>query len=140
MKRKLPLILLLISLAFNAFFVGGFFWAKAKMKQAHSLEERAWMLAEKLELTEEQSRTFANLLERYQKLRDQKQPRREEFWAEMLKDKPDPQVLEEYMIGLAADEYRLQMLDLIQEFMDSLTSQQREKFVERINNRRSSSK
>ena len=138
MKRKLPLILLVISLAFNAFFIGGFFWAKDKMAKARSREGRARMIAEKLDLDDAQNKVFEDLLARYMKLREEKGPRREAFWTEMLKDEPDRQKLVDFMVGEEADNHRLEMLTLIEKFIGSLRAEQREKFVEMVKKRSSS--
>ena len=96
------------------------------------------MIAERLDLDDAQSKVFEGLLDRYKTLRKEKGPRREAFWSEMLKDEHDRQKLEDYMVGEEADKYRMEMLKLIEEFIDSLRAEQREKFVEMVKKRGSS--
>lgn len=140
MKRKLPLILLLISLAFNVFGVVGFICAKARMARMHSPEGRARYIAKKLDLDEGQMTAFDGLLARYLELREERAPQRDEFLDEMLKDEPDRPALVELMTGEQADKHRLARLDLMLEFFDLLRPEQRQKFVEMMKKYRSGSK
>ena len=133
-------ILLAISLAFNASFVLGYVNARKAPEKAHTLEGRARMMAEKLQLDEQQSAIFEESLAKFTELRQARDSHRQAFYDELLKPQPDPKVLENFSIGPATQEYRLARLALMRNFVEMLRPDQREMFVEMIRSRNSSSR
>lgn len=139
MKTKLPWILLLISVAFNAFFAVGFLEAKSGMSKAHSLEGRAELLAKRLKLDDQQRKAMEGLVEEARRLRKARAPRRDALLAEIMKDKPDEKALEDLVNGAAANKHRLDRLALIRKMIDLLRPEQRDKWVDLIKKRTSAS-
>ena len=119
MKTKTLTILLVISLAFNAFCAVGFVCAKRRMRLLHSPQGRMEFLAKKLDLTEEQ---YNNFKQRRQSMGEKRQA----FLDELIKDKPNQKLLEKLALEKLAHR---------QEFMRDLSSEQRQMFVEIINKR-----
>ena len=137
--KTLLAILLAISLAFNAFFVLGYVRARKAPQTAHTLEGRARMMAEKLQLDEKQHAIFEECLAEFTELRQARDSQRQAFLDELLKPAPDQKVLESYSVGPEAVGYRLARLTLMRKFVDMLSPAQREMFVEMIRSRNSSS-
>ena len=133
-------ILLPISLAFNASFVLGYVRARKAPQTAHTLEGRARIMAEKLQLDEQQQAIFEESLAEFTELRQAREPQRQAFFDELLKPQPDPKVLEDFSIGPATAEYRLARLALMQDFVEMLRPDQRKMFVEMIRSRNSSNR
>ena len=135
MNTKLLSILLAVSLGFNVFCAIGSFQAKRRKQQAHSQakerrqlahspQARMERFAKKLNLNEEQ-------YERFQQRRQSMGPKRQAFLAELIKEEPDQKLLESFA---------LERIVLMQEFMRDLSPEQKQKFVEIINKRFSTSR
>lgn len=133
-------ILLAVSLAFNVFFVLRYTQARMEPHRAHSMEGRARMMAEKLQLDSQQDARFEESLAEFNDLRQTREPQRQAFFDELLKPVPDRKVLENYSVGPEAVEYRLARLALMRKFVDMLRPDQREMFVQMIRNKNSSSR
>ena len=89
------------------------------MRFGHGSRGRMQRWAKKLDLTDEQ-------VERFKQRRQSMGAKRQAFFAELIKDKPDQKLLEKLA---------LEKLALKQEFMSDLTLEQRQKFVKMINKR-----
>ena len=139
MKAKAPWILLAVSLAFNVFFTVGYVRAKGRMAKCRGFKGRARIIARKLKLDDRRQQEFENVLGEFDQLRKDRAPQRDAFMAELIKDKPDEKVLEEFMAGEAATTRRLAKLALMRKFIGLLSPQQREQYVQLIKKRRSSS-
>jgi len=139
MKAKIPWILLAVSLAFNVFFAIGYVQAKDRMAKSRGFKARARMIARKLDLDDRQQKAFEDILGQFDQLRKDRAPQRDAFMAELIKDEPDDRRLEEYMTGEEAKNRRLANLALMRKFIGILTPQQRQKYVELVKERRSSS-
>jgi len=87
MTRRLPWILLMISLTFNFFFAGGFLHARSEAEQAEEPRGRAEVLAERLGLSEQQKREFLQMRRQTraeaQRIRARMDSARESLWASM---------------------------------------------------------
>ena len=123
-------ILLAISLAFNVFFAVGYFQACKEAEIAQTLEGRAKMMAQKLNLDVQQYKVFEGLLAEFVQLREAKNAQRDAFLSELLKDEPDEKVLENFCAGDSAKQHRLAGLALMRKFIGILHPHQRELFVE----------
>jgi hypothetical protein len=137
--KFLPWILLAASLAFNVFFAAGYVRAKGRMQRVRTFRGRAEMLAKRLQLDERQMQVFQELLAEVEQLRKDRAPQREAFLAEIIKDRPDEKLLEDFVAGQSASKHRLTRLGLMRRFMGLLRPQQREKFAEMVKKRSSSS-
>lgn len=137
MKAKLY-ILLAVSLAFNVFAVLGYLLPHAKPHHSRSAQQRAQIMAEKLGLDAQQQAIYEQMMVTHVKLRDARSPRRKAFYAELLKEDPDEQVIKDYFTSSSSDEHRLAMLALMEKFLGSLTTEQRRMFVDTMNTGHSS--
>ena len=131
-------IVLIVSLAFNIFFVLGFFQAGKQEKRAKTLEGRARIMAAKLSLDQQQNELFEELLTDFTQLRQDRTDQRSEFYSELIKDKPNEKRLKDFCVGKSARKHRLDTLALMQRFIGILRPQQREMFLEIVNSRNSS--
>jgi Spy/CpxP family protein refolding chaperone len=139
MKAKLPWILLVISVAFNAFFIVGGLHAKSRVAKAHTLEGRAALFAKRLELDDQQRKVLDGLVEEARRLRQTSAPRLEAFLAEVTKDQPDEKALTDLVNGPAASQDRLDRVALIRKVVALLRPEQRDKWVEMVKKRTSAS-
>jgi len=135
MRPRLPWLLLAVSMAFNAFFAFGYLQGEAHAGQRRSFRDRARAMARQLDLDDRQLQAFEQILEGYERLREARAPQREAFWAELVKDRPDEKLLDDYMAGEPARRDRLAKLALIQKMIALLSPQQREKLVQLVKKR-----
>ena len=140
MKARLPWLLVAVSVVFNAFFLIGFLQARAEAERPRTFLEKAHRMAERLDLDEQQMAQFEHLVDEFGRLREQRAPDRDAFLAEMVKEDPDEKVLENYVAGEAAIEYRLNRLSLTRKLVGLLTPEQRERFSEMIQKHTAASK
>ncbi len=119
MGTRILTILLAVSLGFNVFCTVGSLHNKKMRRLAHSPQGRWELMAKELDLTEEQ---YQRLQQRHQRMG----PKRQTFLAELIKNKPDQKLLESFA---------LERIALMQEFMSDLSPEQKQKFVEMINQR-----
>jgi hypothetical protein len=140
MKTKLPWILLIASAVFNVSFAVGFLAADGDSGTKLSTRERAMALAKKMDLSESQMPAFLTLVDRYEQLRQSRTPQREAFMNELVRPEPDQKILEDYVVGPDARQYRLDRLALMREFMDLLTNEQRTRFADLVSGASSSPK
>lgn len=137
MTAKVPWILLIVSLAFNATFAVGFFKARAEPDAPRTFRQRAAIIAKQLQLDEQQLTAFEAVLNEKEQLRDSRSAQREGFMTEMMKDTPDDEVLEEYVAGASAIKYRLSQLAIMRKIIAILRPSQREKLVQIVKKRHS---
>lgn len=138
MKAKAPWTLLLVSLAFNVFFAAGYVRAWGRTRR-RGFKGWARTIARKLDLDDRQQQQLDSIVGEFDQLRKDRAPQRDAFMAELIKDKPDQKLLEEFVAGEAAKTRRLAKLALMRKFIGLLTPQQREQFVQLVKKRRSSS-
>ena len=131
--------LLVISLVLNVFLVLDYVQAGKEPDRSRSFEDRARMMAEKLELDEQQSEYFEQFLTRFNELREANAPRRDKYLQELLKPEPDEQLLKDFHVGPEALQRRLDILAMMREFIEMLRPEQRELFIQTIRDRSSSS-
>ena len=132
MNKKAVWIVLVISLAFNAFFLAGFQQSRKQMASRKTFRGRAEAFAQKLQLDEQQHEKFQALLDEAEQLREGRTAKRDAFWKELIKDEPDEDLLADYMYGKTMQEHRRTTLALMRKFVGILRPEQREEFVELI--------
>lgn len=140
MKTRLPWLLVMISVAFNAFFAVGFLQARGHREMARTAEGRARLMAKRLELDDKQLETFEALLGELQQFREARAPRRDAMLAEIVKDEPSQMALEELLNGPDAQKGRLTRLAMIRKFVRLMRPEQREKWTQLVKRRSSASK
>ncbi len=134
MKPKLPWILLVISLAFNAFLIGSA-QTRKQIERAKTFKVRTEAIANQLNLDPQQYENFTRIRDEFEQVLRQLTEKRQEFFAELVKDHPDQKVLDEFRSGDSVKQLRLQVLDWIQSFFGILRPEQRQKLVELVRKR-----
>ena len=135
MKRTLLVIILAVSLAFNILFAAGYLQARKRMEEARTFRGRSEALARQLELDAEQYEVFNHLRDEFEQLSGRMASEREVFINELIKEKPDQKILEDFCVGKSMKQIRLERLALMQRFVSILRQDQRAKLVERVKNR-----
>ena len=130
--------LLVISLAFNVFFMLAYFQGRKEPETPRTLEQRVRIMVEKLELDDQQYKVFEELLAELMELRQARIPQREAFFGELVKAEPEEKALEEFWVGDSAKEYSLAKLALMRRFVALLRPEQRQRFSEIVKGRHSS--
>ena len=131
MKPKLPWILLVISLAFNAFLIGSA-QTRKQIERAKTFRVRTEAIAKQLNLDPQQYENFTRIRDEFEQLVRQLTEKRQEFFAELVKDHPDQKVVDAFRSGDSVKQLRLQVLDRIQSFFGILRPEQRQKLVELV--------
>ena len=80
------------------------------------------------------------MVEEFEQLKQKNIPRREALLAELIKDEPDEEVLEQYCEGETIKQHRKAYLSLVRRFMSLLRPEQREACVGMIKKHTSPSK
>ena len=140
MKTKIIPIILAVSLAFNVFFTLGFFQARKHMRFADSFHGRTERLAKRLNLDQEQYKTFQQLRDEFAQLRQSRTTKRQALFEELIKNQPNQKVLESLCAGDDLKQRQMQILALMQRFMSILQPEQKQQFVEIMNKRYSTSR
>ena len=136
MKDKLPWILLVVSVALNAFFVGGYVNAQVAADRVETVKGRAAAVAERLGLSAEQRQAFSDLRqgrrEARQRLRSDSAAVAGAYWDEVVKDRPDAAVLADLQAQRLERRrlYQSEITGLMRDFVQGLTPEQRGRFAE----------
>jgi Spy/CpxP family protein refolding chaperone len=140
MIRRLPLYLLMLSITFNVFFAGGFLQAQYAGPKPEA-REAVSLVADRLGLSEEQKQAFARLREdmaaRGRQTREATAAARQELWSHLSSGTAEPHKIRDLM-EFEADQnrqLRLQMLDHVRQFMQTLTPGQRAALLKAFQNR-----
>jgi uncharacterized membrane protein len=136
-SRTLPWVLLALSVALNAFFVGGHVYTRSL---SHRLggpgEERTSALAERLGLNDEQRTAFRESRRtvgpKLRDLRTEARPHVNKLWDEMAKPQPDEAVIDAELksIGDMRLGFEREALASARTFMKTLTPEQRKSFAD----------
>jgi uncharacterized membrane protein len=139
---RLPWILLALSLALNAFFVGGFFWVRGEATRAQMRPaERFELIAHDLNLDTKQRAAFEHFIGimrmRSRHLREANLPLIEEAWGELAKPKPDDGLIDRNLDTAATNRHAFQLdtSHALRGFLSALSDDQRRQFVEFAKNR-----
>jgi len=141
MIRKLPWVLLAISIIFNFTFTGGFLRARSDRQAVETPESGTKMVADEFGLTEDQQKVFSGLRQearaRTNEVRQGLLLTRQDLLSEMSSDSPDPQRLSEIQDRLAELywEYRRQSSEHLQQFLKVLRPDQRRAVMKHIRDR-----
>lgn len=129
-------VLLALSLALNAFFVGGHFYTDARLERAEaSAEERARLVAERLELDPAQEAAFRTMRSRIESARRNyaaaSAEHTEAVWGELAEPEPDMDVVGERLDRVWNTRKTLLMTNLsaARDFMGHLARDQRREFI-----------
>ena len=143
MKKWLPWVLLAVSVAFNIFLVAGMLAARARHRHMRTPEGRAEVVADKLDMDDQQRAAYAELVKQSEAGRESDHQRRraeyQRLWAELAKDDPDERVLEEFVQTPGSSQRRKRFLEHARGLMKILRPEQRErvaKVMERLHRRR----
>jgi Spy/CpxP family protein refolding chaperone len=139
MKTKAPWILLCVSIAFNALFIAGFLRAWSHSSHRCSFEDRAQWISERLDLDPDQQVIFNQLLEETIENRTQfrqaKHAWKSQLVDELVKDEPDPAVLEAFVKQDHHKGHRELMVQQIGRLMAILRPQQRQTLQQLLKDR-----
>lgn len=135
-SRTLPWVLLALSVALNAFFVGGHLYTRSHWHHSRGYEERTSALAKRLDLDDQQRTAFResrrSLGPKFRELRKEARPHVDKLWDEMAKPTPDQAVIDAEIKAL--NDMRLQFdreaLASASNFMKTLKLEQRKAFAD----------
>lgn len=137
--KTIFIILLAVSLGANVFLVRRYVWTPDEPAELRTFEQRVRIMADKLDLDDEQAEYFEQFLVRFKDFREQNAPQRDKYLAEIIKPEPDQRFLRDYHVGSEADKRRLAMMDMMRDFIEILRPEQRQLFIDMITHRSSSS-
>jgi len=140
MKRQLVWMLLAASLGFNALFALGVLTARSQAGRAGTEEGWAELFSERVGLDAQQRAVFDEIRAESDAMREQHAQRigevREAYWQEIVKDDPDPKVLEAYVQAAPRREMRAFRVEGMGKLMSVLRPEQRVKAAEFLSGRR----
>ena len=135
-SRTLPWVLLALSVALNAFFIGGHLYTRSYWHHSRGYEERTSALSKRLGLDDQQRTAFResrkSLGPKFRELRKEARPHVDKLWDEMTKPTPDQAVIDAELKAL--NDMRLQFdheaLASAATFMKTLKPEQRQAFAD----------
>jgi uncharacterized membrane protein len=141
-RSRLLLILLVLSLALNVFFIGGAFWLKTQAMRAEMTPpERVRLVARQLSLNEDQRAAFDRFIQtarqNMRELRETNMPLVEQAWNELAKPAPDDAVLERLSAQTADNRrrYQIELGRALRGFLATLSVEQRRTFIDLLRSR-----
>jgi len=136
--RTVLIIVVIISLCFNIFFIVGYTRTRATLKKLRTPEGRMELMAKRLGMTAEQKSEIASMAEDLKKEGERMKKLHSEpidiFWEEMLREKPDPEKIRLLLDRTASvqREARALKVDYLVKVLRKLTPDQRKEYVEMI--------
>jgi Spy/CpxP family protein refolding chaperone len=133
-SRTLPWVLLALSVALNAFFIGGHLYVRHFADR--DPEARISALSDRLGLNEQQRTAYREsrrgVAPKFRELRTEARPHVNKLWEEMAKPQPDQAVIDAELKALAdiRQSFERDALASAQSFMKTLTPEQRTKFAD----------
>lgn len=140
-SRNLLLVLLLVSVGFNLFFIAGYRRARSTLDKLKTDRGHIQLLSRQLHFTPEQEAKLVTIREGLQKdaaaLNKAHSPEIDAFWDEMVRDNPDLDKLLELEQPLAEKrlEMRHRMIGRMLEAFGCLTPEQRRDMVRMLKDR-----
>ncbi len=141
MRRRLPWILLAVSLVLNAGFVAGFLHARNVLQELRTPDGRARWASKRLKLNPEQRRAFDRIHEawsgRLRQVARENDTAIEAFWNEMLQEKRDHARAREILdrlLPIQNDVIR-SSVDALEQMLAGLTPEQRRQYVKLLRSR-----
>lgn len=135
-SRTLPWVLLALSVALNAFFIGGHVYTRSMAHRLGGYEERSSALADRLGLTDQQRTAYResrkSVSPKFRELRTEARPHVNRLWDEMAKPEPDAAVVDAELKALADMRlgFERDALSAARVFMETLTPEQRKAFAD----------
>ncbi len=136
MRFNLLIVLLVLSLLLNGFFLGGYWMARIKAAKVTSSAQRISEIARQLHLTPEQKRKFHELKSRAINIRRPYLRRmaklRSRFWKKLISSSTDNHEIDKIIHEMAVEreDYQKGIAKIITEFLNVLNQDQKEKFFE----------
>jgi uncharacterized membrane protein len=141
-RSRLPLILLVLSLALNVFFIGGVFWLKTMAMRAQMTPpERVRLVASQLSLDDDQRAAFDRFVQTARRhtreLRETNMPLVEQAWNEFAKAQPDDALVARLFAESADNRrrYQVEVGQALHGFLAALSEDQRRIFINLLRNR-----
>lgn len=140
-SRKLLLVLFLVSLGFNLFFIAGYRRARATLEKLKTDRGAIQLLSRRLHCTPEQEERLVAIRKQLQEdvaaFEKTHSPEIDAFWDEMIKDNPDPDRILELEQSLAEKrmEMRHRVVEGFQKAFGCLTPEQRRDLARMIKER-----
>ncbi|MGE5146876.1 MAG: Spy/CpxP family protein refolding chaperone [Candidatus Eiseniibacteriota bacterium] len=135
-SRTLPWVLLALSVALNAFFIGGHVYTRSLAHHFDKYGDRSNALAERLGLSDQQRSAYResrrNVGPKFRALRDEARPHVNKLWDEMAKADPDDKVIDQELKSIGDMRYGFERdaLASARAFMKTLTPEQRKQFAD----------
>lgn len=135
MKTRHSWVLLALSVCFNLFFAIGYARTRLVLRDLETPEGRERLVAERLDLDHGQRREFDRVgdeiraaVDRYRRANAGSL---DEFWAEMVKDRPDPRRIEAMVLDRTKlrEGLNVQMVLEMLKFVQVLDQRQKEAYV-----------
>jgi uncharacterized membrane protein len=143
MRRRLVWVALALSLALNVFFIGGAVWTRMHVRHGPGgppfgppPHERIEAVARDLSLDAAQRGAFERFIretrQETKQVREANQKLGDAAWEEMAKPQPDEDLLRRLFDEISANrrEYQTGMTRSLQDFLGTLSPEQRRHFVE----------
>ena len=139
--NKILIFLLLASLGFNVFFIYGYLSSQSTLEKLGTPEGRIQLFARKFNLSKEQEEQIISLnkelrgkMDSYDK---ENKAELDEFWGEMIKDKPDSDRIDVLLetTSTKRKQLRRDMVRFFQKVFALLTPEQRRQVAQMIRDR-----
>jgi len=141
-KNRVLLLLLVLSVLFNGFFLIGAHRTRRALQSLKTTEGRVELLAKRLRLTEEQKNTCERIqAEHLQRIAEVRRSKANEFdalWRAIAQDDPDPAELDRAVetLGGAMNERATITVKYLVELTRCMTPAQRKAFLKTIRRRK----
>jgi len=140
MKNKsiVLIVILIVSICFNLFFVGGYLRTRSLLKQLAAPGGRIELAAKRLELSGEQKKKIialaSDLKAEGERMKERHREEIEAFWFEAIKDEPDTKVIRSLLENAAAIQQQEQAMKIsyLLRILQSLNPTQRRQCVKMI--------
>jgi uncharacterized membrane protein len=135
-RTRLPIILLILSLALNVCFISGVLWLKVEATRAQMTPpERVGLVVRQLSLDDSQRTAFQQFIktarQHTRELHEATTPLVEQAWNELAKAKPDEALLDQIATSSADNRrrYQIELGQGLRGFLATLSDEQRHTFI-----------
>lgn len=141
-KHIVTNILLIASLCFNIFFIGGYFIARKTLKKSRTKKGRGNIIAKRLRLTEEQENKYRKGIEILKRAKKENEEVYKSkgtiFCSEIIKNNPDLAILDNIIeeISMSRKKEMKIKVKLTLQLMEILNPEQQTEFVKLVKNRK----
>lgn len=134
MKQQALAFLLILSACFNVFFLAGSWQARTSHGDQPTDKDIVDIVSEALDLDEQQRQVYAEIRADYDAYKAARNERKFDehaaFWAELVKDEPNAEVLQEFIRQGQGDDRREMFVKNMTRLMAVLRPEQRHKAAE----------